>query len=157
VQTNVTAPLLLTRAVLPQLLAQGHGAVVNIGSMFGSIACAWFAGYSTSKFALRGFSEALRREVAGSGVAVLYAAPRALRTPINGPAVERMAAAIDMPMDDPAPVAERIVRALERGRKEIYLGYPEALFVRLNGLLPRLVDTALRRQNRQMRRFLGRA
>jgi short-subunit dehydrogenase len=140
--------------VLPQLLDRGHGAVLNIGSMFGSIAFAWFAGYSTSKFALRGFSEALRRELAGSGVNVLYAAPRALRTPINGPALERMAAATGMRMDAPAPIAERIVRALEQERKEVYLGFPEALFVRLNALLPRLVDGALRRQNRQMRLFL---
>ena len=155
VATNVTAPLLLTRALLPEMLAAGRGSVVNIGSMFGSIGFAWFTGYSTTKYALRGFSEALRREVAGTGVEVLYASPRALRTPINGPEVERMGAAVGMPFDDPVLVAERIVAALERGRKEIYLGQPEAFFARLNGLLPRLVDGALRRQNRQIQAFLN--
>ncbi len=61
-QVNVEAPMLLIREVLPQMTAQGSGRIVNIGSMFGSIAFPCFAAYSASKFALRGLSQALRRE-----------------------------------------------------------------------------------------------
>ena len=68
VRLNTLVPMLLTRQLLPQLLSQGSGRIVNVGSTFGSIAFAWFATYSTSKFGLRGFSEALRRELADSGV-----------------------------------------------------------------------------------------
>jgi short-subunit dehydrogenase len=127
---------------------------VNVGSMFGSIAFAWHAAYSASKYALRGFSEALRRELAGSGVGVTYVAPRAVRTPLNPPEVYRMAEQIRMKMDDPEPVARRIVEAIERDRKEAYLGFPESIFVRVNALLPRLVDRALRRQNSVMRTYM---
>ena len=153
-QTNLIAPVLLTRLVLPQMIAQGHGHIVNVGSIFGSIGCACFVNYSSSKFALRGFSEALRRELEEDGIAVTYVAPRAVRTKINTPTVYRMAEAVKMKMDEPAVVAAQIVAAIEQERQDLYLGWPEKLFVRINGLLPRLVDGALRAQNRIMRRIL---
>lgn len=153
-QTNLIAPVLLTRLVLPQLLAQGHGHIVNVGSIFGSIGFACFVNYSSSKFALRGFSEALRRELEQDGITVTYVAPRAVRTAINSPAVYRMAEAVKMKMDEPVVVATQIVAAIEEERQDVYLGWPEKLFVRINGLLPRLVDGALRAQNRIMRGIL---
>jgi short-subunit dehydrogenase len=153
VQLNLLAPMALTRAVLPAMLARGSGRIVNIGSTFGSIAFACFASYSASKFGLRGFSEALRRELHASGVGVTYIAPRAVKTPLNTAAVYRMAQATKMKMDDPAWVAERIVRAIERDGKDVYLGWPESLFVRVNALLPRLVDGALRAKNSAMMKF----
>jgi short-subunit dehydrogenase len=153
IRLNLGAPILLSRALLPRLLAQGSGQIVNIGSTFGSIGFAWFAAYSASKAGLRGFSEALRRELADSGVGVTYIAPRAVHTPLNSEATLRMAAAVKMNMDSPEWVADRIVAAIERGRKDVYLGWPESLFVRINALLPRLVDAALAKQNRIMERF----
>jgi len=152
-RTNVLAPMQLSRAVLPDMLAQGRGQIVNVGSIFGSIAFACFASYSASKFALRGFSEALRRELAGSGVGVTYVAPRAVRTPLNTAAVQRMAERVKMAMDEPEQVAKQIVRAIEQDRKDVYLGFPESLFVRINSLWPRLVDAALGKQNKIMREF----
>lgn len=152
-RTNVLAPMALTRALLPAMIAQAHGRIVNVGSIFGSMGFACFASYSASKFAMRGFSEALRRELAGSGVGVTYVAPRYTKTALNDGAVSRMAAAVKMNTDEPGWVAERIVRAIEQDRKDVYLGWPEALFVRINAILPRLVDAALRRQNDQMRAF----
>lgn len=153
-RTNVLAPMLLTRALLPSMIAQAHGRIVNVGSIFGSIGFACFASYSSSKFAMRGFSEALRRELHGSGVGVTYVAPRYTKTALNAGAVSRMAAAVNMNTDEPEWVAERIVRAIELDRKDAYLGWPEALFVRINAILPRIVDAALRRQNVQMRAFV---
>ncbi len=152
-RTNVLAPMQLSRALLPDMLTQGRGQIVNVGSIFGSIAFACFASYSASKFALRGFSEALRRELAGSGVGVTYVAPRAVRTPLNTAAVQRMAERVKMAMDEPEQVAKQIVRAIEQDRKDVYLGFPESLFVRINALWPRLVDAALGKQNKIMREF----
>jgi short-subunit dehydrogenase len=152
-RVNVIAPLALTRALLPAMLARRHGRVVNIGSIFGSIGFACFANYSASKSAIRGFSQALRRELQGSGVGVSYVAPRYTRTPLNSSAVNRMAAAVKMNSDDPQLVARHIVRAIEQDRDEHYIGFPESLFVRINAVLPRIVDLALRKQNRKMRDF----
>ena len=145
-QVNVEAPMQLTRAVLPGMLERGHGRIVNVGSTFGSIGFPLFAAYSASKFALRGYSQALRRELAGSGVGVTYVAPRAVNTPLNPPVVHAMAAQGMMHMDEAGPVALAIARAIEKERGEVYLGFPESLFARINGRLPGLVDLALRRQ-----------
>jgi short-subunit dehydrogenase len=155
-QLNTIAPMLLTRQLLPSMLKRGSGQVVNIGSTFGSIAFAWFAAYSASKFALRGFSEALRRELAGSGVSVTYIAPRAVRTKLNTEAVYQMAQATGMNMDSPDKVAQQIAQAIAGGRKDVYLGFPESWFVRINALFPRLVDKALRKQNATMYEFTRR-
>jgi short-subunit dehydrogenase len=152
-EINTLAPMLLTRAVLPTLLAQGSGQIVNVGSAFGSIGFAWFSAYSASKFALRGFSQALRRELADTGIGVTYVAPRAVRTGINSQQVYDMAQAVRMNFDEPEFVAHRIVEAVRSRRKECYIGFPESLFVRINGLLPGLVDRALRKQNRRARDF----
>lgn len=155
-QVNAVVPMQLAHAVLPRFLAQGSGRIVNIGSMFGSIGFPHHAAYSASKFALRGFSEALRRELDGSGVEVTYVAPRAVRTPLNDAAAVRMMEANRIAMDDPAQVAATIVRAIEQGRKERYIGQPESLFARLNGILPRLVDAGLKKQTRVARGYAER-
>ncbi|RMG32480.1 MAG: SDR family oxidoreductase [Gammaproteobacteria bacterium] len=152
-RVNTLSPILLIQAALPAMQAAGKGRIVNIGSIFGSIAFPYFSIYSASKFALRGFSEALRRELDGSGVGVSYVAPRATRTPLNDARVMAMGEATRMNMDTPERVAAQIVRVIERDRDEAYLGQPESLFVRINHLMPRLVDRALRGQRRIMEAF----
>ena len=152
-RVNVIAPMQLTRALLPHMLARGNGRIVNIGSVFGSIGFPFFANYSANKFAVRGFSQALRRELEASGVGVTYVAPRYTRTPINAGPVSRMSEALKMNMDDPDVVAANIVRAIEKDANEYYIGFPECLFVRINGILPGLVDGSLRKQSAQMRDY----
>jgi short-subunit dehydrogenase len=152
-RVNVIAPMILARSLLPQMLERGSGRIVNIGSVFGSIGFACFANYSATKFAVRGFSQALRRELENSGVGVTYVAPRYTRTPINAGAASHMASALKMNMDEPALVADHIVHAIARDRNEHYIGFPESLFVRINALLPGFVDGAMRSQNRRMRTF----
>jgi short-subunit dehydrogenase len=149
---NALAPMQLTRALLPHLRAQPEAAVLNVGSVFGSLAYPGFAAYSASKFALRGFTEALRRELAETRVRVHYLAPRATRTAMNASAVERMNAELGVAMDPPTLVARAACDMLEQGRFEAVLGWPEKLFVRINALLPRVVDGSLRKQLPVIRR-----
>jgi short-subunit dehydrogenase len=151
-EINCLGPMLLARAVLPSMLEQDNGQIVNIGSTFGSIGFAWFSAYSASKYGLRGFSQALRRELAETGVRVTYIAPRAVKTAINSPAVYAMAKAVKMNMDEPDAVAEQILKSIRKGEKERHLGFPESFFVRINAILPGLVDRALRKQNRDARK-----
>jgi short-subunit dehydrogenase len=150
---NTVAPLVLANAVLPHMLTKGRGQIVNVGSIFGSIGFPYFATYCASKFALRGFSEALRRELTGTGVGVTYVAPRFTKTAFNGNAVKRMADALKMNQDDPQDVAASVIAAIEADGRDRYLGWPEKLFVRINALIPRLVDGSLKKQAAQMRPF----
>jgi short-subunit dehydrogenase len=150
---NTLAPIALINAVLPHMLGRRAGHLVNVGSIFGSIGFPCFASYSASKFALRGFSEALRRELFGSGISVAYVAPRFTKTALNGSAATRMANALRMNQDEPRDVARKVIAQIERGGADRYLGWPEKLFVRINSIFPRLVDRALAKQVGQMRPF----
>ena len=138
--TNLVAPMRLTRALLPQLASQRAAAIVNIGSTFGSVPFAGFAAYSAAKAGLRGFSQALRRELADTGVAVVHLAPRAIATPLNTAAVDALNRELGHRSDRAEDVAEAIVAALRRGSHERHLGFPERLFARLNGIAPSLID-----------------
>ena len=149
---NALAPMQLTRALLPHLHRQPEAAILNVGSVFGSLAYPGFAAYSASKFALRGYTEALRRELADRRVTVHYLAPRSTRTGMNASAVERMNLELGVAMDSPELVARAACDMLEGRRLEAVLGWPEKLFVRINALLPRVVDGSLRRQLPVIRR-----
>jgi len=143
VATNLLAPMDLCRRMLPHLRTRSEAQIVNIGSVFGSIGFAGNSAYCASKFGLRGFSEALRRELADTTVAVRYYAPRATRTSINSVAASAANAELGVTVDDPVDVAQRIVRRMQSSRAEDVFGWPEKFFARLNALLPRIVDRAL--------------
>lgn len=140
---NVLSPILLCKALLPWLTTLPSAHIVNIGSTFGALGYAGFASYSASKFSMRGFSEAMRRELADTGVKVHYLAPRAVRTTFNEDAVNRMNEALGVTMDSPDVIPGAIAYMLEHGKHEHYLGRPERFFVKLNALFNRLVDRGL--------------
>ena len=140
---NLVAPTLLAQAVAPGMRARKRGRIVNIGSIFGSINFAHFVTYSSSKAGLRGMTQALRRELAGSGLTVTYIAPRAVKTPLNTPQVLEFARRTNMHMDEPKNIAKRIVRAIVKCERDVYLGFPESFFVRVNAVAPSIVDGAL--------------
>ena len=154
---NAIAPMQLTRALLPTLRSQPMSAILNIGSVFGSLGYPGFTAYSATKFALRGFTEALRRELADSKVGVHYFAPRATKTGMNASAVDRMNAELKVAMDPPAQVAAAACAMLEAGKASAVCGWPEKLFVRINALLPGVVDGSLRKQLPVIRRHAATA
>jgi short-subunit dehydrogenase len=153
---NLQAPMHLCRELLPHLGQQASAAIVNVGSVFGAIGYPGYVAYSTTKFAVRGFTEALRRELADSAVSIHYFAPRATRTSINSAAVENMNAQLGVAMDPPERVARELVNMLRRGRTSAVVGWPEKLFVRINAILPGIVDRAIRRQLPIIRRSASR-
>ena len=153
---NLQAPMHLCRDLLPQLRAREAATIVNVGSVFGAIGFPGYVAYSATKFAIRGFTEALRRELADSGVAVKYLAPRATRTTINTAAVEEMNSRLKVSMDPPERVARELVRLLLRRRHSVVVGWPECVFVRINALLPGIVDRSIRRQLSTIQQFARR-
>ena len=150
---NISAPMCLTKLLLPLLKQADSAMVVNVGSTYGSIGYPGYASYCATKFALRGFSEALRRELADTRVSVLYVAPRATRTSMNSAAAQALNDALKANVDDPQTVASAVTHAIAGDRRDLYLGWPERFFVRLNNLLPHLVDRGLRKQLPLIRRL----
>ncbi|MEN1929437.1 SDR family oxidoreductase [Luteimonas sp. MJ250] len=155
VETNLIAPMQLIRGLLPVLQSHPQAAVVAIGSTFGSLAFPGFSAYSACKFGLRGLIEGLGREYADTPVRFQYLAPRATNTAFNSPAVNALNHALGTRVDAPAAVAETLVRAIEHGTRRRQLGWPEALFARLNGVMPALVDRSLARQLPLIRHHAG--
>ncbi len=153
VTINVLVPMLLIHELLPHLRTLPAAQILNLGSVFGNIGYPGYAAYSASKFAIRGLSEALRRELSGSPVRVHYLAPRATRTPINPKAVVEMNTALTVAMDPPEVVARAARRVLEREIDSTIVGWPEKLFARINAILPGVVDGAIIGQLPIIRRF----
>lgn len=153
---NLTGTILLTQALLPNLLARPEAMIVNIGSTFGSIGYPGFTVYCASKFGLRGYTEALRRELTNTPVKVVYVAPRATATDMNEANVIEMNKALGNAMDSPQHVAACVLQAMKQERARMSIGWPEKLFVVLNGLFTRLVDNALKKQLPVIQRFLSR-
>ncbi|WOX06869.1 SDR family oxidoreductase [Microbulbifer pacificus] len=153
-ETNLLVPMALTRDLLALLQQSKQGAVINIGSAFGHIGHPGFSIYGASKSGLHGFTEALRRELGDSRVRVHYLAPRAVDTSLNTDAVVGLNRALGNHADSPQLVAEQCVALLEGGRSaRRFMGWPERLFIKVNALLPSLVDSALVKKMPVIRRF----
>jgi len=90
------APAALTRLVLPQMRAQGAGAIVQMSSVGGQVTAPGFGAYCATKFALEALSETLRDEVSGFGIRTLIVEPGAFRTGLFRPG----AAYESKPMDE---------------------------------------------------------
>lgn len=143
VTTNLLSPMLLTQALLPLLERRPHAHIVNIGSAFGSIGFAAHSTYCATKFALKGWTEALHREYHNSNIQFHYIAPRATSTAINDERAVALNNALGNHVDTPDVVAQALVKALEQNKARLSIGFAERFFAKLNAILPNIVDNAL--------------
>jgi short-subunit dehydrogenase len=146
-EVNFFAPVELIRESLPLLRAGRQPLVVNVGSILGHRGCPHKSEYSASKFALHGFSEALRPELAALGIDVLVVAAGPTESEHFDTLIEDKG---ELPWGNPrrkpaAEVARSIVRAIQRGQHEVITGWRGRLWVLLNRLSPRLVDRIMSR------------
>jgi short-subunit dehydrogenase len=146
-EINFWGVVRMTRAFLPLLHASDDARVVNISSVFGIIAPPGQAAYCASKFAVRGFSEALRHELEGTTVGVTVVHPGGVATSISENArvpagiseeeVERRREQFRKVLRLPPEVAgEVIVRGIERRRKRVLVGSDAKVLSLIARLLP---------------------
>lgn len=149
IEVDFFATAELTRAAIPLLHEGTTPAVVNIGSILGHRGIPYAAEYCAAKFAVRGFSEALRPELAKLGIDLLLVSPGttdtgffdnvlAMRVKLPWRKKERAGVA-------PAKVAAAAADALERGRKEIIPSAGGRAMVLVNRFFPGVVDWWLAR------------
>jgi short-subunit dehydrogenase len=131
-----------TRVCLPLLRQGTRPAVVMISSIAGKRAIPARSEYSASKFAVQGFSEALRAELAKDGIDVLVICPGLTQTNFSQNMLEQKA---KMQLDHmrgmtPEDVATATLRAVERGKNEITLTFKAKLIAFVSRFFPRLAD-----------------
>jgi short-subunit dehydrogenase len=137
IEVNLLGAILLTRAVLPGMLERRHGAIVSVGSLSGRVAMEPL--YSASKYGLRGFSLALRRQVAGSGVSVSLVSPGNVRT--------AMTRQVSAQMPGPGLVATTIANLVTHPHREVVVPRRHYAIALLEQLLPSMADVAYRRRD----------
>jgi short-subunit dehydrogenase len=137
-----------TRAFLPMLKRGRQPAIVNISSIAGKRAIPARSEYSASKFAVQGFSQALRAELAKDGIEVLVICPGLTQTNFSKNMLEQKAKmAIDHMRGMTAEaVALATLRAIERGRNGLVLSFKAKLIAWVSRFFPRLADFIARRK-----------
>ena len=139
---NFDAQLRVTEALLPLLRASAPSAIVNVSSVAGRVARGGAGGYSASKFALIGWSDALFQEERPNGVHVGLVLPGFVETE-GFPAAELTAKhATRWIVSTDAKAAEAILAAGLRGRAEVYVPRPWRLIAVLRTLVPGLLRRA---------------
>lgn len=139
---NFMGTVRCTKAVLPHMLKQGGGHIVNIASMAGKIGSAKSSGYSATKHAVLGFTNCLRHELVGTGVHLTAMNPGPIDTPFfdkadpSGNYVKN----VKWFMLKPERVAEQVLIAIERRIPEVNLPFMASAGVKLFQLFPRLFD-----------------
>ena len=154
IDINLTSTILLSQALLPLLLARPRAEIINIGSILGSIGFPGSTVYCASKFGIRGFTEALRRELLDTSISVRYFAPRATKTAINNDDVVSMNNELGTKMDAADHVAKQLVSFLKESTSNKFLGFHENLFIRINSILPGIVDKSIYKQLPIIKRYL---
>jgi NAD(P)-dependent dehydrogenase (short-subunit alcohol dehydrogenase family) len=151
---NFGAVVRLTRAFLPQLKASDDARIVNISSLFGLISPPGQTAYSASKFAVRGFSNALGFELAGSNVGVTVVHPGGVATKIaenarrhagttNAEVAQQLERAHRVLTMAPAKAGEIIVRAVERRAPRVVIGGRAKMMALIERLAPASYWTVL--------------
>jgi len=141
-----------TRVCLPLLRQGRQPAIVNISSIAGKCGIPARSEYSASKFAVQGFSEALRAELAKDGIDVLVICPGLTATNFSQNMLEQKAL---VPMDHlrgmtAEQVATATLRAIEKGRRELTLTWQGKLMVGVSRFFPRLADLIAARKIRSL-------
>ena len=143
-EVNLIGPLNCIQAALPRMNPGGH--VINVSSVVGKRAIPKVGGYCASKFALNGLSDALRVEVAGRGISVSSVYPGTTSTAFrdNSRRTRDEKRGWRPPGVTPDRVAEKIVRAAEKGGRDVYVRFSDRLFVAGTTLFPGLTDRVIR-------------
>jgi len=165
VDVNLMGPIHIIEELVPPMVEAGRGGhLVNVSSAAGIIGMPWHAGYSASKFGLRGVSEVLRFDLARHRIGVSLVCPGAVSTPLtqtidiagvdkDSPAFRRAQARFRHHGVSPEQAAAAIMRGVEHDRYWVYTSSD----IRLLHLLQRYVPPAYTGAMHAMNRLANRA
>jgi 3-oxoacyl-[acyl-carrier protein] reductase len=139
IATNLIGMYTITRLLARRMVAQREGVIVNVSSLMGKLAAPTMATYSATKFAILGFTQALRGELAAHNVKVVALLPSLTDTDM----VRQLQwFRWVMPMT-PQQVAQALVAGLNKGSHEILVGWQSHLAMVGNRIAPWLMEKVL--------------
>ncbi len=147
---NFWGTVILSKAVLPQMLAQGMGHLVCVSSLVGKFGTPLRSAYSASKHALHGYFDSLRAETS-ENISITIVCPGFIKTKVT---INALTASGDAQgtMDDaqangmlPEVCAEKIIEAIIAKEQEVYIGGKETKGVLLKRFLPKLFAKIIRK------------
>ena len=148
VDLNMMVPMRLSQAVLPAMKARNSGQIVNMGSMTALIPLPHLTGYVAAKAGLKGFNDALRRELGGTKIKLTYISPRAVKTPMNYGVKAEVNDRTKVNYDEPDDVARWIFEAIVSQKSEARFGWPEKFFAFIHTNFPSIIDNGLQKNRK---------
>lgn len=156
-EVNYFGNIAITKAILPAMIEKGSGHVVVISSVAGKVSTPGRSSYAASKHALIGFYDALRAEVLDHGVHVNMICPGYIKTDISLHALDASGKAHGIM--DPGQAqgmsadlcALKILNAVEKNKRETYIGGREVKFVRLRSWFPFIYHNMIAKMAREGR------
>jgi short-subunit dehydrogenase len=140
--TNIAAIAYGVQAVVPIMRRQGHGHIINVGSLGGIIPMPYEALYSATKFAVRGLTLSLRKELENAGIAVSLLSSGAVRTPmLDREALDTQSSlTFATRVLEPEEIAREIFNLILKPKNEVILPKKVAVLARLAGACPALLS-----------------
>ncbi len=149
IQVNLLGVIQATRLALPEMIAQRRGHIINMASIAGLIGTPTYSIYAASKFAIRGFSEALRREVGVYGIRVSVIYPGGVATEFKTHTRARRKTGLTTPNRlrlSSEQVAEAVWQVVQHPRRNVILPPIYRLGVLVNALSPGIVDWVIEKR-----------
>jgi len=146
-EINCLAAVRTTTAVLPGMMKANAGAIVNMSSIYGKWASARSASYSVGKYAVAGYTDALRQSLVDTGVHVMGVFPGFIRTDMTLPFVQPGSFKSRLGKT-PDQMAEAILQALNRKKTELYFPWYVPWVLRLHRWMPKVSDRLAERVKR---------
>ena len=158
-QLHFWAPFELVMQIVPQMRANGGGRIVNISSIGGKIAMPHMAPYSPSKFALTGFSDAIRAELSRDNIYVTTVTPGMIRTGSQVHARFKgdhsaeykwfeLSSKLPLASISAERAARKILAACRRGRPALIMPWPTYFIIAVNALFPNLTGHVMKLVNK---------
>jgi len=152
-EVNYFAPVQLSKSLIPGMIENGSGHIVNVTSLVGKFGTPYRSGYAASKHAVHGFFDSLRAELHDQNIKITNVCPGFIRTNISINALTENATALgemDKAQDEGMPAeifAKKMIRAIEQHKQEVYIGGKETYGVLLKRFFPSLFDSIIRKSS----------
>ncbi len=148
---NVTSVIKICRQAVVHMQGKNTPCkIVNIASVIQDFAIPYLGVYSASKYAIKGFTQSLQRELGTSHISTLLVAPRGIDTPMLNPMDRKFLALLPGKLDRPAYVASRIVQAIKSNKTQIKIGFMAKWGGYINHIFPSVIDTLFKTLHKKL-------